>query len=122
MSDLTLKVHFPKNLITKTLLEQARIPCLSRIGRDFEILFQSPLPEAGGLVEGWTFEAIDSRVPAGVGGQYRHYAFSTVTLAPLGDDAYSIVQLAFFNRAVGWCPIIENGDYVPAGGPWSDGG
>lgn len=113
--NMKLHIHFPKNLVTESLLRQKKIPCLCRIGKNFEILFQHPLPEALGTVEGWDIEEVLKRAPAGAGGQYTYYSFSAVTLREIKSNLYQIIDWDLFNRSVGWCHILVNGEYAPPG-------
>ncbi|MGR9229521.1 hypothetical protein [Rhizobium leguminosarum] len=120
---MNVELTIAKNLLTETLLVQRGIPCLCRIrGLEFEIAFVDPLPAANGKVSDWDHKKIDERAPAGAGGKYTHYCFGTVSLTPLGDDKYEVVDLAFFNRSVGWCPIVIDREYGPGGSFWDDEG
>ncbi len=108
---MLLKIQLPDNLVTQGLLEQKNIPCFCRVrGSSFELLFQHPLPEATGDVEGWTQKVIDDRAPAAAGGEYTHYCFGMVTLKKAGENVFDIVDLSFFNRTIGWCSIRESGE------------
>lgn len=107
---MQLIVQLPDNLIVQGLLEQKNIPCLCRIkGGLFEVLFQDPLPQATGSVEGWTHKEIDTRSPAGVGGKYTHYCFGMVTLKKTAEHIFDIVDLSFFEFNLGWFTILEGG-------------
>ena len=117
---MILNINFPDNLITASLLQQRNIPCICRVSTIFEISFQSPLPEAAGTVDGWDRKEIDDRAPAGAGGKYTHYALSQVTLKIVAPNQYQINDLAFFNRTVGWCPIVVDGELSEAGLFWDD--
>ncbi|WP_246754804.1 hypothetical protein [Rhizobium lusitanum] len=118
---MKISLTIAKNLLTQTLLEQKEIPCLSRIsGREFEISFIDPLPVACGKVSDWDGRKINERAPAYGGGSYTHDCFGKVSLAPIDGGKYEIVDLSFFNRAVGWCPIIINGEYGPIGSFWDE--
>ena len=112
---LQLNISLPKNLVTADLIRQKNIPCLCKVAKEFEIEFMDPLPEATGVVHGWDRRLLEERAVAGAGGLYTHYAFGLVTLDQVQPDVYRIVDLAFFNRIFGWCPILENGDYAPPG-------
>lgn len=111
---MLLKIQFPDNLIVQSLLEQKNIPCFCRVrGSSFELLFQDPLPQATGVVGGWTHKVIDERAEAGGGGQYSHYCFGMVTLKKTDEHVFDIVDLYFFESTNGWCPIMEGGKLSP---------
>lgn len=111
---MLLKIQLPDNLVVQSLLEQKNIPCFCRVsGSSFELLFQDPLPEATGVVEGWTQRVIDERADAGTGGQYSHYCFGMVTLMKKGEHVFDIVDLSFFKSSIGWCPIMEGCELSP---------
>jgi hypothetical protein len=112
---LQLHISLPKNLITADLVRQKNIPCLCKVAKDFEIEFMDPLPEATGVVQGWDRLLLEERAIAGVGGAYTHYTFGLVTLDQIEPNVYKIVDLAFFNRIFGWCPILKDGEYTPPG-------
>ncbi len=117
---MEIELSIVKNLVTSSLLEQRDIPCICRIAREFEIDFVSPLPEAHGVVGNWDLTKINERAPAGAGGKYIHYCFGKLSLARTEGDKYQIIELSFFNRAVGWCPIIIDGEYGPVGSFWDE--
>lgn len=118
---MELELTIAKNLLTQRLLEQREIPCVCRIrGLHFEIIFIEPLPEAHGKVSNWDSKKIDERAPAYGGGTHTHNCFGRVSLKRIEGDRYAVVDLAFFNRAVGWCPIIIDGDYGPVGSFWDE--
>ena len=107
---MQLKIKLADNLIVQGLLEQKNIPCFCQIkGCLFELLFQAPLPQATGSIEGWTHKEIDIRAPAGAGGQYTHYCFGMVTLKKVGENIFDILDLSFFKNSLGWFPILEGG-------------
>lgn len=112
---LQLRISLPVNLAAADMVRQKNIPCLCRVAKEFEIEFLDPLPEATGVVFRWDRRMLEERAVAGAGGPYSHYAFGLVTLDQLEPDIYWIVDLAFFNRIFGWCPILENGAYAPPG-------
>lgn len=108
---MLLKIQLPDNLVVQGLLVQKNIPCFCRVrGTSFELLFQGPLPQAVGVVEGWTHKVIDDRAPAGAGGEYTHYCFGMVTLKKAEENVFDIVDLSFFESTIGWCPILEKGE------------
>lgn len=108
---MLLKIKLPDNLVVQNLLEQKNIPCFCRIrGNLFELLFQDPLPQSVGTVEGWTQKIINDRAQAGTGGEYTHYCFGMVTLKRVEEHAFDIVDLSFFIRTIGWCPIIAGNE------------
>ncbi len=91
-----------------------------RIADEFEIDFVSPLPEAHGVVNNCDSTKINERAPAGAGGKYVHYRFGKLSLAQIEGDRYQVIGLSFFNRTVGWCPIIVDGEYGPIGSFWDE--
>lgn len=109
-----LHIEIPRNLRSEGMLGQKNIPCFCRIGggKGFDLLFQQPLPEATGRVEGWDCALIDERAPAGAGGQYTHYCFGVVTLERVDVNVYRIIDLSFFQEIYpGWFPIITGGEW-----------
>lgn len=117
---MILHITLPKNLISEGMLRQKNIPCLCKVGKAFEIELLAPLPEATGVVQDWDWKLLAERSIAGVGGIYTHYRFGIVTLEPVQDDAYRIIDLAFFDTCFGWCPILEQGEYAPPGKFYDD--
>jgi hypothetical protein len=117
---MILSINLPDNLVTALLLQQRNIPCVCRVSTIFEVSFQAPLPEAVGTVDGWDRKQIDDRAQAAAGGKYIHYAPSQITLKMVAPNQYHINDLAFFNRTVGWCPIIVDGKLAEAGLFWDD--
>jgi hypothetical protein len=117
-ASVELHISFPDNLTTEIMLNLKNIPCICRIGAEFEILFEDPLQVAHGIVTNWDRDKIDERAPAGTGGEYTHYCFGTVSLTKSGADTYDVADLAFFNIAVGWCRILKDGTYQPPGQFW----
>lgn len=112
---MLLKIQLPDNLVVQGLIEQKNIPCFCRVrGTSFEILFQDPLPQALGNVEGWTQKMIDDRAPAGAGGNYTHYCFGMVSLKKAAEDVFEIMDLSFFESTNGWCPIMKGGELCEA--------
>ena len=99
--NMLLKIQLPDNLIVQGLLKQKCIPCLCRIkGNLFELLFQHPLPQATGNVEGWTHREIDARAPAGAG---------MVSLKKIDEHIFDVESLSFFSNTLGWFPVVEGG-------------
>ncbi len=117
---MEIELRIAKNLVTSSLLEQQDIPCICRVAGEFEIDFASPLPDAHGVVSNWDRTKLNERAPAGAGGKYTHYCFGKLSLAPIEGDKYRVLSLSFFNRTVGWCPIIIDGDYGPVGSFWDE--
>lgn len=116
---LNLRIHFPENWWTARLVVLKAIPCVCRVGREFEIVFREPLPiEAQGTVEGWDPDEINKRAPAGVGGTYTQNSCAHITLHATGTDLYQITDLSMFVEGLGWCPIVESGEYAPPGEFW----
>ena len=117
---LYLHINFPKNLISAVMVRQEKIPCICRVGREFEVIISEPLPEALGVVQGWDRDLLEERAMAGGGGQFTHYENGTITLEEVQPNIYKIVDLALFYARFGWCPILENGKYSPPGNFWDD--
>ena len=117
---MILTIDFPDNLSTRMLLELSNIPCFCMVGREFEILFHPPLPEACGSVREWEMRRLQERAPAGGGGAYVYHQPGLITLRQRGGGEFDIIDLQFFSESVGWCPIIENGEYAPCGALWGD--
>ena len=90
------------------------------MGKDFEVLFQHPLPEAIGVVLGWDRKLLEERAVAGGGGRYTHYEFGMITLVEDQPNVYRIIDLAFFYTSFGWCQILANGEYSAPGKFWDD--
>lgn len=112
---MLLKIQLPDNLVVQSLLEQKNIPCVCRVnGVSFQLLFQDPLPQATGDVEGWTQKVIDDRAPAGAGGEYTHCCFGMVTLKRAGEHVFEIEDLSFFESTIGWCPIMASSELCEA--------
>ncbi|WP_175220429.1 hypothetical protein [Achromobacter deleyi] len=109
---MILNAKFPQTISAARLLLQTDIPCICKVGGDFEIEFQAPLPEVLGFVEDWDRDMLDLRVPAGAGGRYTHYAYATLTLKEITKDVYLIVDLKMFDSDFGWCPVIEKSTYA----------
>jgi hypothetical protein len=117
---MELHIALPHNLVSAELIQQKNIPCLCKIAKEFEVEFLDPLPEATGIVQGWDWRLLHERAIAGVGGTYTHYTFGMITLEVLQSDVYRIIDLAFFDRMFGWCPILQNGKYAPPGKFYDD--
>ncbi|MDP1979221.1 hypothetical protein [Undibacterium sp.] len=115
-----LKIEMPKNLVAEELVLQKNIPCYCRIAREFEIIFQSPLPEARGLVLEWDRKLLEERALAGGGGDYTHAANGMISIEEVGTNLYKIHDLAFFYTEFGWCQILLNGEYATPGKFWDD--
>lgn len=113
-----LNIDFPHNLTVIELLQQKNIPCLCRVAKDFEIVFQAPLPEAVGVVHGWDRTLLEERAVAGGGGRYTHCAFATITMEKVQAGMYQIHDLALFYTGFGWCPVLVDGEYAPPGNFW----
>jgi len=109
---MKLNIEIPKNLATEQLLKQKNIPCFCRVAKEFEILFQDPFPESVGIVSEWDRRELEKRAVAGAGGRYTHYTNGMVTLKEIDLNQYQIVDLYFFNRNFGWCPVIVNNAYA----------
>lgn len=109
---MTIK-FLPHEAVSRSVVRQQRIPCLCRVSNDFEILFQAPLPEAGGQVVGWSRSELEIHVVEGVG-QYEHTVNGLVTLQEQDDGSYGIVELEMFYGGFGWVPLISAGRYVKA--------
>ena len=97
---MKLHIHFPDNLISDDLLRQQRIPCLCKVSTQFEISFSDTVPEASGIVSGWSRDELERRAIAGAGGQYTHYANSLITLSNISEGLYQIIDLEMFTEAL----------------------
>lgn len=117
---MILHIELPQNFVAEEMARQRDIPCLCRVATDFELLFQEPLPVAAGLVTGWDSNLLNDRAMAGAGGEHTHYSFAMVTLEKMTQNVFKIMDLSFFNRSVGWCPILMNGEYGPPGDFWDE--
>ncbi|WP_432219469.1 hypothetical protein ACREYJ_12340 [Pseudomonas kribbensis] len=117
---MKLNIDFPENMITDALLEHARIPCLCKVSSAFEISFSDTVPESSGVVSDWDRSELDLRAPAGAGGQYTHYSNGLITLEKVAKGIYRIVDLEMFNRCVGWCAVLKDGEYAPPGKFWDE--
>ena len=108
-----LKIEFPDNLRTESLIKQANIPCLCKIGKKgFEIEFRDPQQHTVGLIETWDMQEINNRSPAGAGGEYIHYSDGLITLEPIHQDCFEVIGLDFFCGSSGWHPIIRDKKYA----------
>jgi hypothetical protein len=117
---MKLKIFFPKNMITDSLIRQERIPCVCRISTEFEISFSDTVPASSGTVLDWDRRELEQRAAAGAGGKYTHHSNSLITLNPMGDDLYEIVDLEMFYDNFGWCAVMKNGEYAPPGSFWDE--
>jgi hypothetical protein len=118
---MKLNIIFPENLTAVNLLRQKMIPCVCMVaGADFSISFREPLIEASGTVVEWDRKELEERALAGAGGRYSHYKHAQISLRPLGDNFYSIIDLSLFYSDVGWCPVIINGGLAPPGKFWDE--
>lgn len=120
MMTMYLHINFPENLRTSDMVTKKNIPCLCRVAKEFEIVFQSPLQEGIGVVQGWSRELLEERAVAGGGGRYTHYALAIVTIEEISKGIYKIIDLALFYTSFGWCQILANGEYAPPGKYWDD--
>ncbi|UJR63912.1 hypothetical protein [Dickeya zeae] len=109
---MLLKVFFPDNLLTGSLIEQNDIPCMIKVSEKFELVFSVVEPVSIGVVERWDRDCFEKRTLARAGGEYTHYEPGLVTLNKVGDDIYKISDLSIFYNDFGWCPILINGDYA----------
>ena len=117
---MKLNIEFPRNMITEELLKQKNIPCFCKVSADFEISFQEPLPKVVGKVSEWDRHELEERALAGAGGKYTHYTNGMITLKEIDLNQYQILDLSFFCRSHGWCPIIENGIYATPINLWDE--
>lgn len=103
-----IRINFPDDLRTEMMLELNHIPCFCKVkGASFELSFAEPLPTGSGIVYEWSIEKIDERAPAGAGGEFVHFCFGTVTLEPIAENTFQIVDLSFFKTSFpGWFPIV----------------
>lgn len=84
------------------------------------MFFSETIPDSSGVVIGWDRGELELRAVAGAGGEYTHWANSLITLKELKPGVYEIIELQFFYRSFGWCPIVLNGEYAPAGNFWDE--
>jgi hypothetical protein len=117
---MMLRIKFPENLITEQLVVQEDIPCLCRVSKEFEVVFEDPLPEVTGVVAGWDRKMLEQRAPAGAGGRYTHYVPGRITLRKVEGDEFVIVSLSFFYCSFGWCPILEGNEYATPKPIWDE--
>lgn len=113
---MNLKIEFAENLVSLSLIRQKNIPCLCRVsGSLFEVVFQSPLQDVVGVVDGWDRKLLEERAVVGAGGSFTHYKHGMVTLSEIQMGLYKIIDLSFFYSDYGWCPILIGGVYAPPG-------
>ncbi len=117
---MRLKIEFPDNLITQKLLAQVRIPCRCLVEADFHVTVSETIPSVTGTIVDWDGEMLDLRVPRYVGGTVSHDAFGLISLRLVGANLYDVIELEMFNRTVGWCPVIADGEYGPPGQFWDE--
>ncbi|MBV8634887.1 MAG: hypothetical protein JO002_10390, partial [Burkholderiaceae bacterium] len=98
--------------IARQMIAQKNIPCVCRIGEQFELLFQEPLPEIAGVVPEWNKRRLWQLVAPGGGGIYTYFHPALVTLACEEGPRYLVIELSLFDRNVGWQRVILNGEYV----------
>lgn len=110
---MKLKIKFPQNLITESLIGLCNIPCVVRVSSAFEIFFQEPLIQVAGIVEDWDRTLLEARVIAGTGGEFSHYSYAMVSLAKIDENNYEITDLSMFVRYYGWCVVLNGGIYGP---------
>jgi hypothetical protein len=115
---MNLNIKIPKNLATEQLLKQKNIPCFCKVSEDFEISFREP--NVTGNVSEWDRKKIEERVMAGAGGMYTHYTDGMITLIEIGLNQYKIIDLTLFDRASGWCQVIENEIYATPKSFWDE--
>ncbi|WAH59583.1 hypothetical protein LZ023_08560 [Pseudomonas silvicola] len=117
---MKLNIRFPQNMHTENLLRQARIPCLCKISREFEICFSDTVPESSGTVFEWDRNELELRAIASGGGQYTHYANSLITLRKVESNVYKVIDLEMFYANFGWCAVLKGGEYAPPGNFWDE--
>jgi hypothetical protein len=44
------------------------------------------------------------------GGEYTHYAFTQISLRLVEGDVYDVIDLFFFDKYLGWLPVLINGE------------
>jgi hypothetical protein len=115
---MILKISFPKNLVTDSLLKQNNIPCLCKISVcvkvGFKVIFRNPLPEVSGEIFHLNIKEMELRIPVRVGGEYSYTYFGLITLkASDSEEEYFIESLKFFDESYGWLSIVENGEFAP---------
>lgn len=109
---LTLNLNLPDNIYSEMMLECRNIPCLVRINNIFNIDFFETEPNVTGQVLEWSWYDLNQRVPAGTGEEYLYYKRSLITLDRIDEKNFNIVELSMFVNGVGWCSVIENGEYA----------
>lgn len=107
-----VEFRIEQNLASQWLLKQKDIPCICRIGREFEIDFVEPLPAAHGKVGDWDLQEICNRALPSVGGTYTHYSNARITVSTAANDRYDILDFAIFNSTVGWRQILLDREYT----------
>ncbi|EOR07413.1 hypothetical protein MMP65_08595 [Acinetobacter sp. ANC 3926] len=109
---LNLNLDLPNNIYSEMILDCENIPCLVRISDTFMIDFFETVPNVSGQVLEWSWHDLNHRVPAGTGGEYLYYKRSLITLNQIAEKKFAIVALSMFVNGVGWCSVIENGEYA----------
>jgi hypothetical protein len=117
---MIINIVFPSNLTSTSLIQQKNIPCLCRIGKIFEIVFQDPLPNVIGRVTTWDHVKFNECAPSGAGGVYTHYSPAQISIESEELELYRVITLYLFYEDLGWCSVIENGEYSEAGAFWDE--
>ncbi|ATZ64497.1 hypothetical protein KTJ16_20875 [Acinetobacter bereziniae] len=109
---LILNLELPDNIYSEMMLECSDIPCLVKIDSNFIIDFFETVPLVSGYVLEWSWYDLNERIPAGAGGDYLYYKRSLITLDQIDNKRFNIIGLSMFVNGVGWCKVIENGQYA----------
>ena len=117
---MKLIINFAKDLLSQSLVQQKNIPCLCKIGINFEVHFPCLQYEKFGLVEDWDRKELEWRAPAGAGGAWTHHRCCLISLEPVSDGVYKIEDLSMFYEDMGWLPVLKNSIYVTPVGIWDE--
>lgn len=112
---MQLTIEFPDILLIEDLINQKKIPCMVCVSGNFEIIFPSFLgfyTDVIGFIKDINVQIVEELIPPGAGGQYIYYCSGLITIKRLDDSLFHIVELSMFDNCLGWCQIIENGQYA----------
>ena len=113
MSDIFLHLDQFCYLSRRNVIKANGYPGVCQIRVQFDVVFQSPLPEFQATVRGWDSQQIEERSPALVGGPYLHYYHGEISVVPVDAQIYRVINLAFFTAFEGWRSIVKDGLYAP---------